>query len=78
MHDGFGYRDMNTDDSRILEFADGLSVVIVHEAGIPVGNRQLVLLKVQLIILLCERQTKKRFVMSRSFQMKNAYNGINC
>jgi len=30
-----------------------------------------------LIILLCDRRTKQRFVMSRSFQMKNVYQSIN-
>ena len=36
VHGGFGYRDRNTDGSRILEFADGLNLVIcntVNEAG---------------------------------------------
>jgi len=39
---------------------------------------QLILLKVRLIILLCDRRTKQRFVMSKSFQMKKVYQRINC
>jgi len=30
MHVGFGYGDRNADDSRILEFADGLNLVICN------------------------------------------------
>jgi len=30
MHGGFGYRDRNADGSRILEFADGLNLVICN------------------------------------------------
>jgi len=30
MHGGFGYGDRNTDGSRILEFADGLNLVICN------------------------------------------------
>ena len=40
-HGGFGYGSRNTDGSRILEFADGLNLVIcntVYEAGSQVGN----------------------------------------
>jgi len=40
-------------------------------------HMQLVLLKVRLIILLCDRRTKQRFVMSRSCQMKNMYQCIS-
>ena len=41
---GFGYGSRNTDVSRILEFADGLNLVIcilqytVYETGCQVGN----------------------------------------
>jgi len=30
MHSGFGYGDRNADGSRILEFADGLNLVICN------------------------------------------------
>jgi len=38
-HGGFGYGDRNADGSKILEFADGLNLVVCNticEAGIPV------------------------------------------
>ena len=42
-HGGFGYGSRNADGSRILEFADGLNLVIcntlcVYEAGSQVSN----------------------------------------
>jgi len=41
-HGGFGYGSINADGSRILEFADGLNLVIcntlVYETGSQVGN----------------------------------------
>jgi len=42
-HGGFGYGSKNADGSRIMEFADGLNLVIcntliVYEAGSQVGN----------------------------------------
>ena len=40
------------------------SQLVTYAAG-PVKNT--------VIILLCDRSTKQRFVMSRSFQMKNVY-----
>ena len=33
MHGGFGYGHRNADGSRILEFADGLSLVICHSCS---------------------------------------------
>jgi len=39
---------------------------------------QLVLLKVSLNILLSGRRTNERFVILRSFQIKNVYQSINC
>ena len=68
-HGGFGYRDRNADGSKILELADGLNLVICKTLFMKLES-QIVLLKVWLIILLCNRRTKQRFVMSRSFQMK--------
>jgi len=35
MHVGFGYRDKNADGSRILEFADGLHLVICNTLWNP-------------------------------------------
>jgi len=82
MHGGFGYGDRNADGSRILEFADGLNLVICNILFMK-QESQLVTcaagrVKVWLIILLCDRKTKQRFIMSRSFQMKNVYQSINC
>ena len=40
-HGGFGYCSRNADGSRILEFADGLNLVIcntLYETGSQVGN----------------------------------------
>jgi len=82
MHGGFGYGgygDRNGDGSRILEFADGLNLIICNTLLMKQECQiQLVLLKVWLIILLCDRRTKQRFIMSRSFQMKNVYQSTNC
>jgi len=51
--------------------------MVAYAAG-PVKRLKLILiLKVWLIILLCDRRTKQRFIMSRSFQMKNVYQSIN-
>jgi len=76
-HGGFGYGDRNADGSRILWFADRPSLFVCNTLFVK-QESQLVtyaagLLKVRLIILLCDRRTKHRFVMSRSFQMKNVY-----
>ena len=68
-HGGFGYGSRNADGSRILEFADRLNLVICNTLFTK-QESQLVtyaadpVLKVQLIILLCDRKTKQRFVMS--------------
>ena len=62
-HGGFGYGDRNADGSRILEFADGLKLVVCNtlfvkqESQLVTYALQLVLLKVWLIILLCDRRT---------------------
>jgi len=75
----FGNRDRNPDGSRIIEFADRLNLVICNALFMKQESQmQLVLLKVQLIILLCDWRTKETFVMSGSFQMKNVYQSINC
>jgi len=67
MHGGYG--DRNADGSTILEFADGRKLVICNTCSCSWNPRwwhmQLVLLKKQLIILLCDRRTKERFIMSR-------------
>jgi len=82
MHGGFQYGDRNADGSKILEFAHGLNLVIcntlfmkqeswlVTYAAGPVKSTD--------NTLLCDRRTKQRFAMSRSFQMKNVYQSINC
>jgi len=68
---------MNTDGFRILEFTDGLNLVICNTLFMKLESKQ-VLLKVWLTILLYRRGTKLRFVTSRSFQMKNVRQSINC
>jgi len=81
-HGGFRYGDRNADGSRILEFADGLNLVICNSLFMKEESQLLTYaagpLEVWFIILLCNRRTKQRFVMSRSFKMKNVYQSINC
>ena len=78
MHGSFGYGCRNTDGYRILEFADGLNLVICNTLFMK-QESQLVTYAAgpvkacQLIILLCNRRTKQRFKISGPFQMKNVY-----
>ena len=54
-HGGYGFRDRNADGSRILEFADGLNVVICKTLFMKQESKLVTyvagLLKVQLTIL---------------------------
>jgi len=66
-----GYGVRNADGSRILEFTDGLNLIICNTL-FKKQESKLVLLRVRLIMSLYSRGTKLRFITSRSFQMKNA------
>ena len=83
-HGAFGYGDMNADGFRILEFADGLNLVICNTWFMKQESQMVtyaagpVKSTVRLILLLCDRRTKQGFIMSRSFQMNNVYQSINC
>ena len=78
---GFGYGDRNADGSRILEFADGLNIVICNtlfvkqESQLVTYAADPVKSTVDYIIV---GGTKQRLVLSRSFQMKNVYQSTNC
>ena len=79
---GYGYGDRKGDVSKILEFVYGLNLVMCNILFTKQESKMVTYaagpVKVWLIILLCDRRTKQRFIMSRSFQMKNVYQSINC
>ena len=72
-HGGFGYGSRNADGSRILEFADGLNLVICNtlfmkqEAGESTVDYIMVRWRIKL-----------RFVTSGLFQVRNVCQSINC
>jgi len=68
---------MNRDGFKILEYTDGLNLVICNILFMKQESK-LGLLKVRLTILLYSSGTKLWFVTSRSFQMKNVCQSINC
>ena len=81
-HGGFGYGSRNADGSRILEFADGLNLVICNTL-FKKQEAKLVTyvagpVKVQLIIFWFGRRIKPRFVMSRLLRVRNVFQNINC
>jgi len=84
-HGGFGYGSRNADCTRILEFADGLNLVICNtlftkqEAKLVTYVAGPVKSTVdQLITLWFGRRTKPRFVMSRLLLVKSVYQNTNC
>jgi len=80
-HTGFGYGDKDADGSRILEFADGLKLVIcntVHEARTQLMTYEDGPVKSMVDYIIVQQEHKASIVMSRSFQMKNVYQSTNC
>ena len=77
-HCGYEYGVRNADGCSILEFAnaDRLNLVICNTLFMKQEYK--LVTYVWLTILLYGRGTMLRFVTSRSFQMKNLCQGINC
>jgi len=80
MHGGFGYGDINADGSRILEFADGLNLVSCSTLFMKQASQLVTYttgpVKSMVDYIILRQTTKQRFIMSRSFQMKNMYQSI--
>ena len=81
-HGGFGYGPRNADGSRILEFADGLNLVICNTLFTKQETKLVTYVagpvKSTADILRFGRRTKPRFVTSRLFQVRNVCQSINC
>jgi len=81
-HGGFGYGFRNPDGSMILEFADGLNLVICNTFFTKQETKLVTYVagpvKSKVIILWFGRRTKPRFVTSRLFQARNVCQSINC
>ena len=81
-HGGFGYGDRNADGSRILEFPDGLNLVVCNTLFVK-QESQLVTyaagpVKSTVDYIIVRQEDKAKVRMSRSFQMKNVYQSTNC
>ena len=78
-HGGFGYGSSNADGSRILEFADGLNLVICNTLFTK-QEAKLVTYVAGLVksTLWFGRRIKPRFVMSRLLQVRNVFQNLNC
>ena len=70
-HGGFGYGSRNADGSKILEFADGLNLVICNTLFTKQEAKLVTYVAVQLITLWFGRRTKPRFEMSRLLRVRN-------
>jgi len=82
MHGGYGFGDRNADGSRILEFADGLNLVICNTLFMKQKSKLVTYAagsaKSTVDYIMVRQGIKLRFVMSRSSQMKSASQSINC
>ena len=75
-HGGFGYGSRNADGSRILEFADGLNLVICNT---PFTKQEAKLVTYAAgPVKSTVDYTKPRFVMSRLLLVKSVYQNTNC
>jgi len=81
-HGGYGFGARNADGSRILEFADGLNLVICNTLFMKQESKLVTYTagsaRSTVDYIMVSRGIKSRFVMSRSFQMKSACQSINC
>ena len=81
-HVGFGYGSRNADGTRILEFADGLNVVICNTLFTKQEAKLVTYvagpLKSTVDYIMVRQEEKPRFVTSRLFQVRNVCQSINC
>jgi len=80
-HGGYRFGDRNADGSRILEFADGLNLVMCNTLFMKQESKLVNYVassaKSTVDYIMVRQRIKSRFVMSRSSQMKNACQSIN-
>jgi len=76
------FGDWNADCSRILEFEDGLSLVICNTLFMKHESKLVTYVagsaKSTVDDIVVRQGIKSRFLMSRSFQTKSACQSINC
>jgi len=81
-HGGFGYGSRNADGSRILEFADGLNLVICNTLFMKQEAKLVTYVagpvKSTVDYIMVRWRIKLRFVMSGLFQVRNVCQSINC
>jgi len=82
-HGGFGYGSRNADGSRILEFADGLRLVICITLFMKQQEAKLVTyvagpVKSTVDYIMVRQEDKAKIEMSRLLQVRNVFQNINC
>ena len=81
-HGDFGYGSRNADGSRILEFADGLNLVICNTLFTKQEAKLITYVagpvKSTVDYILVRQEDKAKIVMSRLLQVRNVFQNINC
>jgi len=81
-HGGFGYGCRNADGPRILEFADGLNLVICNTLFTKQEAKLVTYVagpvKSTVDYIMVRQEDNLRFVTSRLFQVRNVCQSINC
>ena len=78
----FWYGSRNADGSRILQFADGLNLVICNTLFTKQEAKLVTYVagpvKSTVDYIMVQQEDKPRFVMSRLLQVRNVFQNINC
>jgi len=81
-HGGFGYGSGNADGSRILEFADGVNLVICNTLFTKQEAKLVTYVagpvKSTVDYIMVRQEDKAKIVMSRLLLVKSVYQNTNC